>query len=364
MKVKVGSNIASLVPYQPGKPVEELQREMGLSHIVKLASNENPFGPSPMAVDAIRQAAAEVHFYPDGDAFLLKARLSRHLNVPGDRLLLSNGSNEAIHLIVRTFYEPGCHAVVGAHAFVMYKLVCIAAGMDYTEVPSPGLCFDLAGMAAAIRPETRFVFLINPNNPTGTYFSRTAFEAFMEKVPAEVFVVLDEAYFEFVGRDDYPDGTTYIDRYPNLMVLRTFSKCYGLAGLRMGYSIMSPELAGYVNRLRDPFNVNLVAQKAAVAALDDVEFLRKVITHTQAEREAMATGVRALGLEAMDSVGNFILMRLPRSGQEVFQALLREGVIVRPMGGYGLPDYIRVSVGLRDENATFLAALARVMAAF
>lgn len=354
--------IEGLLPYIPGKPVDELKRELGLTRAVKLASNENPLGPSPLAVEAMREALAELHFYPDGGAFYLKQRLAEHLGVQPSEVLVANGSNEALELIVRTFRWPGCRAVVSAHSFIVYKMASIAANVIVDEVPmTPDLRFDLEAMAERIGDETRFIFLANPNNPTGTWFDRASLVRLLERVPPDVLVVLDEAYFEFVEAPQYPDGVALWREYPNLIVLRTFSKCYGLAGLRIGYGVLSSALNRYIDRVRAPFNTNLLAQRAAVAALGDDDFLARSIAHNRRTLVQLTDGMRRLGLHPVESVTNFVLVELPRPAQEIFEALLERGVIVRPMGGYGLPYHIRVSVGLEEEIGEFLSALGDVM---
>jgi len=359
----VDPEIAALTPYVPGKPIEELKRELSLPRAIKLASNENPLGASPLAQEAIRDATDAVHFYPDGGAFYLKQGLSSHLDVEPAEILVANGSNEAIELIVRTFGSDGARAVVSAHSFVIYKLASLAARVAVDEVPmKDDLHFDLEAMAAAVTPSTRFVFLANPNNPTGTYFGQEALESFLDAVPDDVIVVLDEAYFEFVDAADYPDGIALRGHHPNLVILRTFSKCYGLAGLRLGYGVLPAALNDYIERVRAPFNTNLIAQRACLAALGDTEFVKQSVAHTIRAREQLAEGVRSLGLRAVPSVTNFVLVELPIPASTVFEALLHKGVIVRPMAGYGLPNHVRISVGLEEEIDECIEALGAVLA--
>ncbi|MDX9720866.1 MAG: histidinol-phosphate transaminase [Myxococcota bacterium] len=363
MAIGVESHIEVLVPYVPGKPIEELQRELGLDSIIKLASNENPFGPSPLALEAARRAVEEVHIYPDGSAFALKQRLARHLQVNAEQLIIGNGSNEILHLLLRTFRTPQAHAVVSAHAFVVYKLNCIAAKIPFDEVPSRDWGHDLEAFPRYLKADTRFIFLVNPNNPTGNYFKRQELEKLLEQVGDETLVVIDEAYFEFVDRADYPNALDYLKRYPNLVVLRTFSKCYGLAGLRVGYAVMHPRLANYVNRVRDPFNVNLVAQRAATAALDDVAFLEQTVANNHKGLRTLTEGLRGLGLKVTDSVGNFVLVELPYAGKLVFSELLQRGVIIRPLDNYGMPSLVRISVGKEEENVRCVSAMGQVLEA-
>ncbi len=362
----VGENIASLTPYVPGKPIEELRRERGLEgEIAKLASNENPLGPSPKAIAAAQAALLEAHLYPDGGAFYLRKRLGEYLGVDPARIIAGNGSNELLEILARTFCRPGDHVVVSAHAFVIYKLIAQASDLEISEVPmAPGLQMDLVAMAEAIRPDTRLVFLANPNNPTGTWFGRDPFEAFLDTLQRRnlrPLVIMDEAYTEFATAPDFPDSLRYHDRYDRLVTLRTFSKCYGLAAFRVGYGVAHPSLIDYMNRVRAPFNTGRVAQAAAIGALDDAEFLAASVALNEAGRVQLKEGLQALGLEVFPSMANFVLCRLPRPGAEVFDRLLQRGVIVRPMAGYGLPDCIRVSVGTAAQNTRFLQALAEVL---
>jgi histidinol-phosphate aminotransferase len=353
--------IASIKPYVPGKPVEELERELGISNAIKLASNENLHGPSPKAVEAMRRVLTEVNFYPEGAAPNLRARLAEHLQVPGEELVIGNGSNELIELIVRTFTTTVHHAVISDHAFLVYRLVLTAAGVAFDSTPMRDMTHDLEAMKSAIRENTRLVFIANPNNPTGTYNTRDELESFLNDLPEEVIVVLDEAYFEFVGRDDYTGGIKLRDRHSNLIVLRTFSKCYGLAGVRVGYGVMRPGLATYLNTVRQPFNVNRLGQVAAEAALEDTEYLSSTLAVNAAERSRLEKAFAKRGVAYWPSVTNFILFDLERSGAEVTQQLLQKGVIVRPMAGYGLPTCIRVTVGLPDQNDRFLTAFDEVL---
>lgn len=358
----VEPNIEKLTPYVPGKSIDELKRELGLSKVVKLASNENPFGPSPKAIERLGQILSTLNIYPDGSAYEFKQALAKHLDVSPAELLVSNGSNEAIELVVRTFRRPECEAVLSKHSFIIYRIACVAAGVKTIEVPmTESLCFDLDAIAAAVTPKTRFVFIANPNNPTGTYVSREALERFLDRLSPEVIVGLDEAYSEYVDRSDYPDGIELQKSYPNLVVMRTFSKCYGLAGLRVGYAVAAPKMINYLDRVRAPFNVSVPGQEAARVALSDQGFVSRSVAHNLEERAYLSSGLRDLGLEVTDSVANFVLVKLPRPAIEVFKALLTKGVIIRPMAGYDLPNHARISVGLRDEIDMLLAALREVL---
>ena len=350
--------ILSLTPYQPGKPIEEVEREYGITDSIKIASNENPLGPSPKAVAAITAALPDLNLYPDGDAFYLKKRLSEKLGLDRSRLIIGNGSNELIEMIVRTFVRVGEAIVVGAHAFAIYHLVNKAAGGRTIAVPHTGFRFDLAAMAEAVTADTRIVFLDNPNNPTGTIYTRSEWEAFLRRVPPEVVIVVDEAYFEFVDDPDYPNSLDYHTDERLIVTLRTFSKICGLAGLRVGYGISSPQLIDALNRIRQPFNVNSLAQVGALAALDDEAHIRRTQDNNAHGLAYLRAELDRLGLEYAPSWANFLLVKI---GAGVAQQLLPAGIIVRPMEGYGYPGYARVSVGTPPENERFIGALERIV---
>ena len=355
--------ILSLTPYQPGKPIEEVEREYGIQHSIKIASNENPLGPSPKAIAAITAALPNLHLYPDGDAFYLKKRLAEKLDIDRSRLIVGNGSNELIEMIVRTFLRIGESIVVGEHAFAIYHLVGTAAGGRTIRVPHTGFQFDLVAMADAIEPDTRIVFLDNPNNPTGTIYTRSDWDAFLQHVPHDVLIVVDEAYFEFVDDPAYPnsldDHTDGRDgREGRLIVtLRTFSKICGLAGLRIGYGVASPEIIDALNRIRQPFNVNSLAQVGALAALDDGEHIRRTQENNMQGLAYLRRELDRLGLAYAPSWANFLLVKL---GAGTVRELLSAGIIVRPMEGYGYPGYARVSVGTPEENQRFVAAMEQI----
>ncbi|MEX6502144.1 histidinol-phosphate transaminase [Pseudomonas zhanjiangensis] len=357
--------VQKLSPYVPGKPVDELARELGLdpAGIVKLASNENPLGPSPKVVEAIRGELAELTRYPDGNGFALKSRLAERYGVTPQQVTLGNGSNDILELVARAYLAPGFNAVFSEHAFAVYPIATQAAGAQGKVVPAKDFGHDLAAMLAAIDADTRVVFIANPNNPTGTWFGPQALSDFLAAVPERVLVVLDEAYIEYAEGGELPDGLDYLARYPNLLVSRTFSKAYGLAALRIGYAISSAQIADVLNRVRQPFNVNSLALAAACAALDDTEYLAKSRQLNDAGMAQLEAGCRALGLGWIASKGNFIAIDFARDTTAINQALLREGVIVRPVAGYGMPNYLRVSIGLPEENARFLKALAKVLGA-
>ena len=348
--------LASLVPYQPGKPVEEVEREYGIRDSIKLASNENPLGPSPRAVEALRGALAGIHRYPDGGGFYLKQRLAAKLGVSTDQIALGNGSNEILEFVARTFLRPGEDAVMSEQAFVVYASVVQSAAGIPRAVPLREFTHDLDAIAAAVRKSTRLVFLGNPNNPTGTIYTRAAFERLLEHLPKDVVVVADDAYAEYVSDPEYPRTLDYLRPDRLLITLRTFSKIYGLAGLRIGYGIGPAELVAALERIRQPFNVNVLGQVAALAALDDDEHVER---SRRTNREGMLFLEREftrLGLAYVPSQANFVLVRVGAGG-EVYERLLRRAVIVRPMGGYGFPEHVRVTVGTAEENRRFVDAL-------
>jgi|TARA_A100001518_G_C1216600_1_gene59594 histidinol-phosphate aminotransferase len=356
--------VQKLSPYVPGKPVEELAREFGLrpQDIVKLASNENPLGPSPAVREAIAAALPELTRYPDGNGFALKQALAAKSGVNTAGITLGNGSNDILELVARAFVGPEHEVVFSDHAFAVYPIVTQAVGARAVSVPAKNWGHDLDAMAAAITPSTRVVFIANPNNPTGTWIERDALEAFLDRVPENVIVVLDEAYTEYVETDDVPNGVDYLGRYSNLLVSRTFSKAYGLAALRVGYGLSHPAIADALNRVRQPFNVNSLALAAALAALEDEAYLIESRRINRIGMQQLEEGCAALGLSWIPSRGNFLAIDLGREAAPVFQGLLREGVIVRPVANYGMPSYLRVTIGLPAENQRFLDALKQVLA--
>jgi histidinol-phosphate aminotransferase len=360
----VPPNVASLTPYIPGKPIEEVERELGISGVAKLASNENALGPSPLALAAARQAAARVHLYPDGSAWALRQALAAKLKVTFEETFVGNGSNELIELMVRTFACDGDEVLTSAQSFVAYRLAAQAHGRLLVEAPMKArFHYDLEAIRARITPHTKLVFLANPDNPTGTWFLEAELIPFLEAVPARTLVVLDEAYLEFVDAPGFQDSLRLRQRFPNLVILRTFSKIYGLAGLRLGYGVARPELVGFLDRVRAPFNTNLVAQAAGLAALDDHEHVARSRDLVREERPRLAAGLAALGATVVPSQGNFLLADFPGSnGKELFERLLRQGVVVRPVAGYGFPTCQRITVGLRAENEKCLTALKKVLA--
>jgi histidinol-phosphate aminotransferase len=361
--------VRELTPYVPGKPISELQREFGIHDIVKLASNENPYGPSPRTLAAMRAAVDEVWLYPDGSCHELKHGLARHLGVDASALSLGNGSNDLLALLAEAFLTPGHSAVYSQYGFALYPLVIRQTGARPIEVAALGdgsdmpLGHDLPAMTAAIAPDTRLVFVANPNNPTGTWAPAAAVKRLLENSPPSTLVVLDEAYFEYGRARDTQDGVAWLAEHPNLVVLRTFSKAYGLAGARVGYAISHPEVAEVLNRLRPAFNVNSIAQAGALAALADQAHMRQAVDRTMSELTRVEAEFKRLGLWTAPSAANFLLLRLNGPAAPVFEQLLRRGLIVRPLAGYGLANCLRISIGRREENDRLLAALPLALAA-
>ncbi len=359
--------VQALRPYAPGKPLSELEREYGITHAVKLASNENPLGPSPAVLEALRGEFNDLARYPDGNGFALRAALSVRLGVEPACITLGNGSNDVLELVARAFLSPQSSAVFSAHAFAVYPLVTqaigarsnVAAAHDGRRGPRFG--HDLQAMLDAIDADTRVIFVANPNNPTGTWVNRADLHAFVGAVPPDIVVVIDEAYFEYVDQPDYPNAIQWIDEFLNLLVTRTFSKAYGLASLRIGYGVSQPPLTDVLNRVRQPFNVNSFAQAAAVAALGDDTHLAAAIDINRQGMQQFEAGFRRLGFDYIPSVGNFVSVDVGRDPGQVYTALLREGVIVRPVANYAMPGYLRISVGLPEENQRCLDALAKVL---
>ena len=358
------SYIRAIAPYQPGKPISELAREMGLdeARIIKLASNENPLGLSPRARAAIEQALSDLPRYPDGNAFELKAALSRRYGLAAECVVVGNGSNDLLEMVAGAFLTPGSASVYSQHAFAVYPLATQARGARGIVVPAKDYGHDLEAMLAAITPDTRIVFVANPNNPTGTHLPSDDIQRFLARVPESVVVVLDEAYNEYLPPPLRADSARWIERHANLVITRTFSKAYGLAGLRVGFGLMNPGVAALLNRVRQPFNVNSLALAAALAALGDQAFVEQVYELNRAGMAQLEAGFRELGLAWIPSFGNFISFAIPDedgkpAAGNVYQNLLRQGVIVRPVGGYEMPRHLRVTIGTQHENRMFLAAL-------
>ncbi len=353
--------VQSLTPYQPGKPIDELQRELGLTHISKLASNENPLGCSPAVIEAFHASPVEMGRYPDGAGFALKQAIAQHFALDIQGLVLGNGSNDVLELIGRTFAGVGDEVIFSEHAFAVYAITAQAIGATGVSVAAKAYGHDLPAMAAAVTDKTKLIYIANPNNPTGTCFGQADWDGFMAQVPKQVVVVLDEAYTEYVTRADYPNGLSSLPKYPNLMVTRTFSKAYGLAGLRLGFAASNPELAGLVNRVRQPFNVNSMAMLAGIAALADQDFVVQAVELNQQGMTQWQTALSELGLSWIPSQGNFLCVDMGQPAMPVFNALLQEGVIVRPVVAYQLPNHLRISMGTEAENAHGIEALTRVL---
>jgi histidinol-phosphate aminotransferase len=353
--------VRGLRPYQPGKPIEELEREYGIKEAIKLASNENPLGPGAKALAAIRAQLNDLARYPDGNGFALKTALARKHGVASAQITLGNGSNEVLEFVVRTFVLPEHEVVFSEHAFAVYPLVTQAIGAKAVITPAKDWGHDLDAMAAAMTTHTRVVFVANPNNPTGTWIDTRRLEQFLQRTPAHVVVVVDEAYAEYVDERDYPNTIPWVSRFPNLVVTRTFSKVHGLAGLRVGYGISTPEMADLLNRVREPFNVNALALAAAEAALSDDAHLSRSLAMNRDGMQQLARAFGDMDLAHIPSVANFISVDVGRPAAGVYEALLRQGVIVRPVANYGMPNHLRVTVGRPEENERFLAALKKIV---
>lgn len=353
--------------YQPGKPIDELQRELGINDVVKLASNENPLGPSDGVKQAIKAAIDGVSLYPDGNGFHLKKALSEKLGVSAGMITLGNGSNDVLDAVARVFLSAGREAVYSEYAFVVYSIATQAVGATarvataYPEGSKRAYGHDLNAMQALVNEKTSVVFIANPNNPTGTWLQATELETFISQMPSHVIVVLDEAYGEYLEQTDYPDAINWLQQYPNLVITRTFSKAYGLAGLRVGYAVSHPDIADYLNRVRHPFNVNSLGLVAAEAALKDERYIAQTRELNKQGLQQLMSGFEALGLSYIPSVGNFVSVNVGDNAQGVYRRLLEAGVIVRPIGAYNMPHHLRVSVGLQSENKKCLDALKKVL---
>ena len=361
MKISVPDYILSLKPYVAGKPLEELEREYGITDAIKLASNENPLGPSPLAVKAIQQAVKKLHRYPNGGSRQLCARLSKRLDVKKESIILGNGSDDIIAMLARVLLQPGDEVVLPRPSFLFYEIMIRCSGALPVGVPLKDSRTDLDGMLERIGPKTRLVFLTNPHNPTGALIARPALDDFVTALPADVVLIIDEAYIEFVREPNCPNSIDYLDSGKIVVGLRTFSKAYGLAGLRVGYGFMPSFLADLLNRVRQPFNVNSLAQAAAIAALDDENFLKETVKLVSEELDFIYAALDDLGIDYLKSQANFILIKVVKNANDVFEDLLKQGVIVRSMTSYGYPDCIRINIGLHHENVRLLEALGSVL---
>jgi histidinol-phosphate aminotransferase len=358
--------VQTIAPYLPGKPIEELQRELGLANIIKLASNENPYGPSPKAVAAMQAAASEVGLYPDGSGYALKTKLAQRHGLTREHITLGNGSNDVLVLLAEAFLTPQSEAVFSQYAFAVYPIAVQATGARMRVVPAlaaphpMALGHDLSAMLATITPATRLVFVANPNNPTGTYVSAAELHAFIARVPSTTLVVLDEAYFEYARSVPLQDGVAWLGEFPNLVVVRTFAKAYGLAGARVGYAVSHPEVADMLNRVRQSFNVSTMAMAGAIAALDDEQHVERAVQIAVAERGRIAERLEAIGLGVTPSAGNFLLAYFGKAAPAINAALLRRGIIVRPVANYGLQEHLRISLGTPEQNDACVAALTEI----
>ncbi|OAQ15103.1 histidinol-phosphate aminotransferase [Bibersteinia trehalosi Y31] len=353
--------VKTLSPYQAGKPIEELERELGISNIIKLASNENPFGFPESAKQAIINQLNELTRYPDANGFELKATIAKKFSVKAEQITLGNGSNDLLELFAHTFADQDDEIIYSQYAFVVYPLVTKAINATAREIPAKNWGHDLEAFLAAINEKTKLIFIANPNNPTGNFLTHDELDAFLAKVPEKVLVVLDEAYTEFTAEQERVDSFALSAKYPNLIISRSLSKAYGLAGLRIGYAVSNPEIADLLNRVRQPFNCNSLALAAAQAVLNDDEFVKKVAENNRLEMARYEAFCTAQGLEFIPSKGNFITIDFKRPAQAIYEDLLREGVIVRPIAGYGMPNQLRVSIGLPEENDRFFSALLKVL---
>ena len=362
--------VQALQPYQPGKPIEELERELGISNILKLASNENPLGASPKAKASLAKVIETLELYPDGSGYQLKAAIAEKFQLKPDQITLGNGSNDLLEIVAHAFLDEHSGAVMSEHAFAIYAIASQAVGAELQiakanppEHYSMPYGHNLVNMASKITDKTRVVFIANPNNPTGTWLNKAELHRFLERVPQDVIVLIDEAYTEYVSEPDFPNALHWLDEFPNLIVTRTFSKIYGLAGLRVGYAACSPQIADILNRVRQPFNVNSMALAAAQAALDDDDFLQQSVATNQAGLQQWFTACAEHSWEYIPTVGNFITINTKREALPLYHALLREGVIVRPIAGYGMPQHLRITIGTEAQNTRCIAALQKVLAA-
>ncbi|MGY4691524.1 histidinol-phosphate transaminase [Salibacterium sp. K-3] len=361
--VKPREQMAEVAMYSPGKPVEELQRELGLSRVIKMASNENPYGSSPKARDAMVEEMKHIHFYPEVTAPVLADALSKHLEVPSDRFIFGNGSDEIIRMLTRTYVNPGEEVVMAEVTFPRYRTNVLIEGGVPVSVPMEKGTHDLEGMKTALNERTKMVFVCNPNNPTGTIVGEQELLRFLESIPSDVLVVLDEAYYEYVHSDDYLESLEYLDQYPNLVILRTFSKVYGMASVRVGYGITQPEIVQELLKGKEPFNVNRLAQAGAVAALEDSEFLEHTLEKNKEGRIYLEDAFKRLGLSSFPTHTNFIMVDVKQDAAAVHESLLKQGVIIRPGHVMGYPTMLRVTIGTEEENEQFIHALEKTLEA-
>ena len=361
MKELIRKNILEVIPYIPGKPIEETKRQLGLKHVIKLASNENPLGASPRAVSAIKRSLSGINRYPDTQGYYLKKRLARYYGLAPDNFVLGNGSDELIDIIINIFVEADENIVTAQATFLEYEIIAQVCGRKVKKAPLRYFKYDLEAMLKLVDEKTKLIFIANPNNPTGTYVTKYEVANFLNALPKRVIVVFDEAYDTFIDVDDYPDSLNYLRRKKNIIILKTFSKAYGLAGLRLGYAITHPEFVAYLERARQPFNVNSLAQVAGLAALDDKKFLKKTRKVVLEGKDFIYRQLSDMGLAYVDSVANFILIDVGLNSQEVFKSMLKFGVIVREMSQYGLKNFIRLTIGTAKENQRAMHVLRKLL---
>lgn len=361
MRKNVRKSILSIKPYVPGKPIDEVKRELGLRKVIKLASNENPFCPSPKVLKAIEQSARQVNRYPDGGCFLLRKLLSSRLKVNNDELIFGNGSDELIVLSVRAFVQPGDEVIIAKPSFLIYQIASAIEGAVIKSVPLINFRYDLEGMKKAVSKKTKIIFLGNPDNPAGSYFTKKMLEDFIAFVPKDVLIFIDEAYFEYVTEKDYVDSLALVKKYKNIIVTRTFSKMYGLAGLRIGYGIANKEIIDLLNRIREPFNVNSLAQAAAIACLNDQPYYKRVADVVRFQRQYLMSSLERLGLVFIKSYTNFILVKLTMDSKIIVKKLMERGVIVRDMSSWQMKNFIRITIGTPSENKLLINALEEVL---
>jgi len=360
-KLLANDAIRQMTPYQPGKPISEVEREFGLTNIIKLASNENPLGPSKHAIAAAHAALEDSHIYPDGSGFAVKQKLAEFLNIYPTQITLGNGSENILEIIVKAYLNPGYSAVISQYAFLTILLLIKASGAKVITVPADNYGHDYLKMVEAIDETTRIVFIVNPNNPTGTYLNADKIHYLLKNIPPNILIVLDEAYNEYITDADYPDTVKLLDDYPNLIISRTFSKVYGLAAIRFGYAISSNDIADMLNRARLPFNVNSIASSMALAALMDQEHVQKSVELNSNGREQLESALLAKNFSFISEAGNFITLNVEQNGLEIYQALLQEGVIVRPLNAYDMPNFLRITIGTYEQNERFLNALFKIL---
>ncbi|OGF58811.1 MAG: histidinol-phosphate transaminase [Candidatus Fischerbacteria bacterium RBG_13_37_8] len=357
----VPSNIAQIIPYEAGKPIEEVQRELKLKKVIKLASNENTFGPSPKALEAIKKFARKVNYYPEESAFYLREKLSEKHGLARENIVTANGETELISLIARCFLAPDNHAVISLQTFLMYKIAIQVVGASFTAVPLKNFAYDLKAMKDAIQPSTRLIYIANPNNPTGTYVAKTELDDLFKKLPGNVIVVLDEAYHEYVLKDDYPNGIEYFKKGYPIIILRSFSKIYALAGMRVGYAIAHSDIILAINRVRSPFSTSSIGQAAATAALDDTEFIQRSAAINKEQRDFVYRELQNSGFRTIAPSANFVWFESDISASTLYADLLHCGVIIRPLRAFGFDNSLRVTIGTPRENMMFLDALKKIL---